>query len=343
MLFLDTYKLEEVVVNNDSNEITAYFTVGSDEKVTNTLRLVYNSTTEIEEINPADVQIEISPTVDRGKYLEDTGYKLYDLNEFMKTYLTNIVKLRGNVDYNKITVGLLDLTEFSILRMKEGYVLYDEQREETLDDDITSGLSLFDSLETYIEDYIVEPIEKCQNVSLYGTLQENLNQLLKENKLIINWDVQVLDMVCNFPEKVNIDTVYGLLIGDEEGYNRSMADILECCNLTLIHKSDRYGKICYGLSDNNDFIKGLRMESYHHSEEICERIESLMYDHVVSNLEENYGVRAENFQRDFEEVKADHPNALQENKWVRLTDFYLYHANEADLYKVYLIQEERNL
>lgn len=344
MLFLDIYKFEEVIINTSSNIIEAYFTVESGDKVTQTIRLCY-PTIEIDEISSIDVLVEISPTIDKGDYLEDTEYKSYNINDFLKKYLTNIVKLRGNVNYNKLTVELLDLMEFSLLRTKEGYVLYDEQREETLGDDITSGLSLFESLDIHMEDYIVKPIEECQDVSLYGTLQDELNQLLKENKLIISWDVQVLDMICNFPEKVDIDKVYGLQIGDEEGYNRSMADLLDFCDLSLIRKIDKDNKICYGLQDNNEVIKGLRRESYYCSEDICNRIESLIYDHVVSNLEEDYGIKAMGSCWDaaITYVKANHPNCLKENTWARLTDFYLYHAHEADLYKVYLIQKEKAL
>lgn len=344
MLFLDMYKFEEVVINTSSNIIEAYFTVETGDNVTQTIRLCY-PTIEIDTISPIDVLVEISPTIDKGDYLEDTDYKAYDINDFLKKYLTNIVKLRANVDYNKLTVELLDLTEFSLLKNKEGYALYDEQTGETLDYDITSGLTLLDSLERHIEDYIVNAIEKEQDVSLYGTLQDNLNQLLKENKLTINWDVRILDMVCNFPEKVDLDKVYGLQIGDEEGYNRSMADLLEYCDLTLIRKSDKYGKICYGLSDNNGFIKELRRESYHNSEEVCNRIETLIYEHIVSNLEEKYNIKNNYKCWDnlINEIKNKYPNCVNEDTLVKLTDFYLYHAHEADLYKVYLIQIEKAL
>lgn len=110
----------------------------------------------------------------------------------------------------------MDLTEFSLIKHKDGWGLYDRQGANFGDiqsDRFSNAEQIFERMDVYIHDYIIEDIEDCLEEK--GLLPEheydgwddmliNAAPLLPENK----FEFDLLDMIINHYDEIDLNNVY---------------------------------------------------------------------------------------------------------------------------------------
>lgn len=335
---LDVLVYYKSIIDKEKNTITAYFLCGLGSVTLNKTLKVTCPTSYVEQVNPENAIFELAEganNVERLRY-----YPRSVIN--YKELLFNLIKLRAGVDYNYLCARLLENMDFALIKTSIGYKLFDKQTEEVIwRYDISNGYSLFDSLDVYLDDYIISPIEEINHTKIMSnTLHESFNELLKNKKFIVSEEAKYLDMICNYPSKVDVDVVYRIQMDDYNGYNRLMYKLLNLLDLILIRKTDKKGHICYGLKDINDNLVSLRMESYYDSQTMAERLKSLIASSIVSNIIENYNLNPN--ETDWKKTLMSAKRLAPADNNVKLLDFYLYHSDCVDLFKTYLIQKEHD-
>lgn len=122
-------------------------------------------------------------------------------------------------DYNKIFRDWLDLTEFELVKHGNRYGLRDLQGGNLGDiesERFTEARCILDGMDPYIEDYLVEPIYCCvcpDNEAYpdgdWDRFVDIARQYAREFDIHdSDYDIEMLDMICNHFEEVNIDEVY---------------------------------------------------------------------------------------------------------------------------------------
>ena len=110
----------------------------------------------------------------------------------------------------------MDLTEFSLIKHKDGWGLYDRQGANLGDiesDRFSNAEQIFERMDVYINDYIIEDIKRC--LAVKGLLPEyeydgwddmliNAAPLLPENK----FEFDLLDMIINHYDEIDLNNVY---------------------------------------------------------------------------------------------------------------------------------------
>lgn len=336
---LDVLVYYKSIIDKEKNTITAYFLCGLGSVTLNKTLKVTCPTSYVEQVNPENAIFELAEgtnNVERLRY-----YPCSVIN--YKELLITLIKLRAGVNYNYLCARMLENMDFALIKTSIGYKLFDKQTEEVIwRYDISNGYSLFDSLDVYINDYIISPIEEINHTKIMpNTLHESFNELLKNKNFIVSEEAKYLDVICNYPSKVDVDVVYRIQIDDHNGCNRLMYELLNLLDLILIRKTDKNGHICYGLKDINDNLVSLRMESYYDSQTMVERLESLIDSSIVSNIIEDYNLNPN--EMDWEKTLMSAKRlAPATDINVKLLDFYLYHSGTVDLFKTYLIQKEHD-
>lgn len=120
-------------------------------------------------------------------------------------------------DYNKIFRDWLDLTEYELVKYEDGYGLHDLQGGSIIDHEKFENASqILDRMDHHIEDYLVEPIycNICPDDEAYpdGCWDLFVETAKKYSGEFgyhdCDYDIEMLDMICNHSEEVNIDEVY---------------------------------------------------------------------------------------------------------------------------------------
>ena len=129
--------------------------------------------------------------------------------------------------YESLFEGFLDLTEFTLIKCKDGWGLHDRQGGNLGNiegDRFESATDIFDRMDVYINDYFLEDLEnelEAYNVDMEGReipwsaegwlrLKDekefyNKNQRYFESHM---WDFDVLDMIVNHANQINLGNVY---------------------------------------------------------------------------------------------------------------------------------------
>ena len=121
--------------------------------------------------------------------------------------------------------GWLDLTEFTLIKYKDGWGLYDRQSGNLGNiegDRFESASEIFDRMDAYINDYIFEDLEnelEAYDVdmgdraipwSAEGWL-ELRKDFYDENKKFFDdhkWDLGILDTIAYHANEINLENVY---------------------------------------------------------------------------------------------------------------------------------------
>lgn len=123
--------------------------------------------------------------------------------------------------YERLFDEFLDLTEFRLIRHQDDYnKRSDEYGRWSLVDcqganlgDIESARfknarDILEQMDIYIHDYIIEALEDCLDEAGYDYYTGNYQGLIEycRDKLSENqWDLDVLDMICNHPDEINLE------------------------------------------------------------------------------------------------------------------------------------------
>ena len=123
--------------------------------------------------------------------------------------------------YEKLLDEFLDLTEFRLVRHQNDYDEYsDEYGHWSLIDSqganlgdiegdrFKSAAQIFDRMDIYIHDYIIEDIQDCLDETGYDYYTGNYQGLIEycRDKLPENkWDLDVLDMICNHFDEISLE------------------------------------------------------------------------------------------------------------------------------------------
>lgn len=121
----------------------------------------------------------------------------------------------------------LDLTEFTLVRHQNDYNrITDEYGHWSLTDNqggnvgniegdrFTSAMQILERMDSYIEDYIVEPLEKIANIEgidIYDWENYGWDDLLSyrdEFPEDCQWDFDVIDMMCNHFDEINLENCF---------------------------------------------------------------------------------------------------------------------------------------
>lgn len=113
--------------------------------------------------------------------------------------------------WEKLFDEFLDLTEFTLIKHQNDWSLIDNQGGNLGNiegDRFTSAMQILDRMDSYIEDYITEPLEQeLFNKGIETEETDSLKEVLFfRDKLPDNqWDFDVLDMICNHFEEIKLE------------------------------------------------------------------------------------------------------------------------------------------
>lgn len=119
--------------------------------------------------------------------------------------------------YEKLFDEFLDLTEFRLLKHKDGTFSLEDQQCANLgdieDDRFTSASEILDRMDVYIQDYIVEELSDVINENDINLEEDTWKGLLECRGKVsgADWDFDVLDMIINNPDKVDLNNCDYLL------------------------------------------------------------------------------------------------------------------------------------
>ena len=117
--------------------------------------------------------------------------------------------------YEKLFDEFLDLTEFTLVKHQNDWSLIDNQDGNIGDIEgyrFESAMQIFDRMDIYIEDYIVESIVEELNSKGIDDAERvrawcDWTDILEYKDCLPNskWDFDVLDMICNHFEEINLE------------------------------------------------------------------------------------------------------------------------------------------
>lgn len=113
--------------------------------------------------------------------------------------------------WEKLFDEFLDLTEFTLIKHQNDWSLIDNQGGNLGNiegDRFTSAMQILDRMDSYIEDYITEPLEQeLFNKGIETEETDSLKEVLffREKMPDNQWDFNVLDMICNHFEEINLE------------------------------------------------------------------------------------------------------------------------------------------
>lgn len=121
--------------------------------------------------------------------------------------------------------GWLELTEFTLIKHKDGWGLYDRQGGnlgDIEDDRFESAEEIFDRMDAYINDYLFEDLEnelEAYDVNMEGReipwsaaewldlrreISDDNQKFFDEHK----WEFGVLETIVNHTDEINLENVY---------------------------------------------------------------------------------------------------------------------------------------
>lgn len=121
--------------------------------------------------------------------------------------------------------GWLELTEFTLIKHKDGWGLYDRQGGNLGDiesDRFESAEEIFDRMDAYINDYLFEDLEnelEAYDVNMEGReipwsaaewlelrreISDDNQKFFDEHK----WEFSVLETIVNHTDEINLENVY---------------------------------------------------------------------------------------------------------------------------------------
>lgn len=118
--------------------------------------------------------------------------------------------MKQQTKWEKLFDEFLDLTEFTLIKHQKDWSLIDNQGGNIGDiegDRFTSAMQILDRMDSYIEDYIAEPLEQeLFNKGIKTEENDSLNDFLFFRKDLPDnqWDFDVIDMICNHFEEINL-------------------------------------------------------------------------------------------------------------------------------------------
>lgn len=112
-------------------------------------------------------------------------------------------------EYEILFDDFLDIIEFDLIKYKDGWGVIDRQganigniESERFED----ACQLIDRLDSYIDDYLVTPIEDCLKLDKPCLFWADLVTIAKHNGMRDSkHDVLTLDMICNHSTEVNLE------------------------------------------------------------------------------------------------------------------------------------------
>lgn len=123
--------------------------------------------------------------------------------------------------YEKLFDEFLDVTEFRLIRHQNDYNKCTDEygHWSVIDlqgadlghiegDRFESARDILDRMDIYIHDYIIEDLQECLDEAGYDYYTDNYQGLIEycRDKLPENqWELDVLDMICNHPDEINLE------------------------------------------------------------------------------------------------------------------------------------------
>lgn len=113
--------------------------------------------------------------------------------------------------YEKLFDEFLDLTEFRLLKHKDGTFSLEDQQCANLGDieseRFETATQILDRMDVYIQDYIVEELSDILDETGISLEEDTWKCLLECRDKVpgANWDFDVLDMIINHPDKVDLN------------------------------------------------------------------------------------------------------------------------------------------
>lgn len=124
-------------------------------------------------------------------------------------------------EYEKLFENFLDLTEFTLIKHKDGWGLYDRQGANLgniSDDRFENAAEIFDRMDIYINDYffndievnILEEDETWYDIEdLIGILGAKLDGDLSDDmRQTIEYEYNMLCMIAYYADKIDLENVY---------------------------------------------------------------------------------------------------------------------------------------
>ena len=112
--------------------------------------------------------------------------------------------------YEKLFDEFLDLTEFRLLKHKDGTFSLDDRQRANIgdieDDRFTSASEILDRMDIYIQDYLIRDIEDAldeKSIKINCAWEEygQYRDLIPDYK----FDFDLLDMIINHPDKIDLN------------------------------------------------------------------------------------------------------------------------------------------
>ena len=129
--------------------------------------------------------------------------------------------------WEELFEGWLDLTDFTLIKYKDGWGLYDKQCGNFGDiesDRFENATQIIDRMEIYIDDYIFEDLEEELGAYKVDTEDKEIpwsaeqwlemrkdTKFYKKNKKYFEshkWEFDVLDMFVNHTNEINLENVF---------------------------------------------------------------------------------------------------------------------------------------
>ena len=113
--------------------------------------------------------------------------------------------------YERLFDEFLDLTEFRLLKHKDGTFSLEDRQCANLgdieDDRFTSASEILDRMDIYIQDYIVEALSDILDETGISLEEDTWEGLLECRDKVpeADWDFDVLDMIVNHSDKVDLN------------------------------------------------------------------------------------------------------------------------------------------
>ena len=113
--------------------------------------------------------------------------------------------------YEELFDEFLNLTEFRLLKHKDGTFSLEDQQCANLgdieDDRFTSASEILDRMDIYIQDYIVEALSDILDETGISLEEDTWEGLLECRDKVqeADWDFDVLDMIVNHSDKVDLN------------------------------------------------------------------------------------------------------------------------------------------
>lgn len=117
--------------------------------------------------------------------------------------------------WEKLFDEWLEVTEFTLVKHQNNWSLIDKQGGNIGDiegDRFISAGQIFERMDSYIEDYIVNPIEQILDMNNIDDIDRlvalcDWNDILEYRPFLPDseWDFDVLDMICNHFDEINLE------------------------------------------------------------------------------------------------------------------------------------------